>query len=116
MIHSSFNLPNTGGSQQKKVRLIPVDDNETIEVEALLMPSLRYIKRRRFATTTRGHYGLMPGQAALGDKIAILKGGNFPFVLRSYEQSWNLVAGCYLHGVMNGELFDKSVCKELAIG
>lgn len=115
MFHGSFNLPNTGGSQQKRIRLIPVDDKETGEVEALLMSSLRYIKGRRFATTTRGYYGLMPAQAVLRDKIAILKGGNYPFVLRSHEQSWNLVRECYLHGVMNVELFDEFVCKELAI-
>jgi hypothetical protein len=114
-IHGSINLSNTEGSQQKRIRLLPVDDKETGEIEALLTSSLRYTKRRRFATTTRGYYGLMPAQATLGDKIVILKGGNYPFVLRSHKQSWNLVGECYLHGVMNGRLIDESTCKGLAI-
>jgi hypothetical protein len=57
----------------------------------------------------------MPAQAALGDKIAILKGGNSPFVLRSHKQNWEPVEECYLHGVMSEGLFDISTCKELAI-
>jgi hypothetical protein len=105
----------TNGSQQKKINLIPVNERETGDVEALLSVSLRYTRRRRLATTEKGYYALVPAKTNPGNHIAILKGGNWPFVLRAHEQSWKLVGECYVHGIMNGEAFDESTCEGLAI-
>lgn len=92
-----------------------MDVRETGETEALLTASLKYTLKRRFATTRKGYYALVPDKSAVGDTIAILRGGNYPFVLRAQGQSWSLVGECYVHGVMNGEAFDESVCESVAI-
>lgn len=114
-IHGSFAVSTTNGSQQKKINLIPVNERETGDVEALLSATLRYTRRRRFATTKKGYYALVPAETNPGNHIAILEGGNWPFVLRAQEQSWKLVGECYVHGIMNGEAFDESTCEGLAI-
>lgn len=114
-IQGSVTVSTAEGSQQQRINLIPIDDRETGEVESLLSSSLQYTKRRRFAMTSRGYYGLVPAKATPGDEIAILKGANYPFVLRAQGQSWKLVGECYVHGVMNGEAFDASACEEVLI-
>ena len=114
-IHGSFAVSTANGSQKKKINLILVNERETGDVEALLSSSLRYTKKRRFATTYKGYYALVPAEANPGNHIAILEGGNWPFVFRAQEQSWKLVGECYVHGIMNGEAFDESTCEGLAI-
>ena len=43
-----------------------------------------------------------------GDTVAILFGGNVPYVLRPLEnKQWHFVGGCYVDGYMNGEALDK---------
>ena len=72
------------------------------------------------------HIGVLPNDAACGDRIALLLGGRTPFVLRPVAgtREYELVGACYVHGIMDGELLEKSgddlrvlgkVCKELVI-
>lgn len=114
-IRGSVTISTVQGQQEKKISVRPVDVRETGETEALLTASLKYTLKRRFATTRKGYYALVPDKSAVGDTIAILRGGNYPFVLRAQGQSWSLVGECYVHGVMNGEAFDESVCESVAI-
>ncbi|KAL7898336.1 heterokaryon incompatibility domain-containing protein [Trichoderma sp. TUCIM 5745] len=114
-IRGSVTISTVEGQKEKKINLRPVDVRETGETEALLTASLKYALKRRFATTRKGYFALVPEKSAVGDTIAILKGGNYPFVLRARGQSWSLVGECYVHGVMNGEAFDESACESLAI-
>lgn len=114
-IHGSITVLTADGPQRKKINLIAVNERETGDVEALLSSSLRFTKRRRFAMTHKGYYALVPAEANPGNHIAILRGGNWPFVLYAQEQSWKLVGECYVHGIMNGEAFDESICERLAI-
>ena len=60
----------------------------------------------RFVVTKKGFVGVVPKLAATGDVIAVLKGGQVPFVLRESETrsgAFRLVGECYIHGMMNGE-------------
>ncbi|PSN64192.1 hypothetical protein BS50DRAFT_648118 [Corynespora cassiicola Philippines] len=65
----------------------------------------------RFVVTRRKHCGIAPSGVKLGDLVSIIRGGDIPFVLRKdadvkgFPGSLNcrLVAGCYIHGIMNGE-------------
>jgi hypothetical protein len=114
-IMGSVTISTVDGQQEKKIRVTPLNAKETDETEALLTASLRYGLKRRFATTRKGYYALVPEKAAIGDTVAIMKGGNYPFVLHAQGQNWSLVGECYVHGVMNGEAFDESACENLTI-
>ncbi|KAH8647031.1 heterokaryon incompatibility protein-domain-containing protein [Tricladium varicosporioides] len=111
-IYGSFAASTANGLQQKKINLILVNERETGDVEALLFSSLRYTKRRRFATTDKGYYALVPAEANPGDYIAILEGRNWPFVFRAQEQSWKLVGECYVYRIMNGEALMNLLAKD----
>ncbi|KAK6374613.1 hypothetical protein LTR64_002725 [Lithohypha guttulata] len=60
-----------------------------------------------FGSTKENYLGMFPQFAQKGDMIAVLHGGEFPFVLRRVERQekmYQLVGQCYLHGLMEGEL------------
>lgn len=54
--------------------------------------------------------GLAPEDARIGDFVAVLEGGNVPYILRKREQTsegsierWELIGEAYLDGIMDGE-------------
>jgi hypothetical protein len=59
--------------------------------------------------TKSGYVGLVARGAKVGDSVVILEGGCIPFIVRPQShrgiQHWELIAGCYLHGGMQGHLF-----------
>ena len=60
----------------------------------------------RFVISKRGYVGVVPNMARIGDVIAILKGGQVPFILResvARPGAFRLVGECYIHCMMNGE-------------
>ena len=70
---------------------------------------------RKLMRTSKDYLGLAPADSKEGDIIAILKGRRVPFVMRSRGGPWELIGGCYLHGVMHGEAFDEDSCSEVRI-
>ncbi|EXL42618.1 hypothetical protein FOCG_15072 [Fusarium oxysporum f. sp. radicis-lycopersici 26381] len=71
-----------------------------------------YIKRiyaacahRSLLTTYRGYMGLAPWNAQIGDKVAILHGGETPFILRNIKgtEDFSLVGEAFVYGLMAGE-------------
>jgi hypothetical protein len=57
-------------------------------------------------TTVKGFLAAVPCTTKVGDCIAILGGGNLPFVLRpTGDNHYRLVGPCYVHGIMDGEAF-----------
>jgi hypothetical protein len=68
---------------------------------------------RRIATTEDGYFALVPGNAAIGDEIALLKGARAPIVLRKHleDDKWEHIGEAYVEGLMNGEKWDESLCK-----
>jgi hypothetical protein len=67
--------------------------------------------------TRQGYVGKALTQyAKVGDKIALVRGGQLPLILRATPHGeWNLVGECYVHGIMNGEAFDINKCEEIRI-
>jgi hypothetical protein len=61
--------------------------------------------RRRLMTTIKGYLGIAPKSARQGDVICILLGCEFPVVLRPLadRDSFDLVGGCFVTGLMEGE-------------
>jgi hypothetical protein len=65
-----------------------------------------------FFVTEKGYFGLGNPDTQVGDQVWVLIGGKVPFVLRpvvdddgtsSFDNSFQLVSDCYLHGIMDGE-------------
>jgi hypothetical protein len=74
------------------------------------------VKERRLARTRKGYLGLVPADATAGDGIVIVKGGRTPLVLRKeHETSWRLVGDTYIHGMMDGEMFQEDQCVPVRI-
>lgn len=62
----------------------------------------------RFVVTKKGFVGVVPNMARVGDVVAIFKGGRVPFVVQrsgAREEAWRLVGECYVHCLMNGEVW-----------
>jgi hypothetical protein len=78
---------------------------------------------RRFFVTRRGYCGLGPVDAQPGDQIFVLAGAGLPFLLREAGErrvnglgkikAHSLVGECYVHGIMDGEGFDKARAKKV---
>jgi hypothetical protein len=77
----------------------------TDEILALeyLKSMMAKLERQRLCFASKYGLGFVPGDAEVGDHIAILLGGGFPFVLRKAGDSFRLVGRCYLHRMMKGQ-------------
>lgn len=78
--------------------------------------SLASIQRtfgRRMFTTSQTYIGLGPKRMRSGDCLALLEGGQVPYILRRKGQEYELIGECYVHGIMEGERFDKSRCEQI---
>lgn len=74
---------------------------------------------RRFITTEKGYIGFAPEQCDKGDYVAVLPGGNVPYILRpepvadalrdhghGSSSCYTILGDSYVHGIMDGEAFD----------
>ncbi len=60
---------------------------------------------RSICLTQAGYLAVCPGDVRKGDWLAILPGGNLPFVLRRKgEVEFEVVGHAYVHGAMDGEV------------
>jgi hypothetical protein len=62
--------------------------------------------RKLFISKEEGWLGLAPMQAEVGDRIALLEGGDVPYILRQKlgeENEWEIIGDAYVHGIMDGE-------------
>ena len=68
---------------------------------------------RRFCTTLKGYFGVVPQQARPGDRICVFPGEDLPFLLRLREdfQSYEAIGRCYVHGISNGEAWNRDAVK-----
>jgi hypothetical protein len=68
---------------------------------------------RRMFISKNMYIGLGPKDMKTGDCLALLEGGQVPYVLRRKGQMYELVGDCYINGVMQGELYEKSICERI---
>ncbi|KAF2256372.1 hypothetical protein BU26DRAFT_513206 [Trematosphaeria pertusa] len=66
----------------------------------------RYTCYRAPVLTGGGRLGLGPGAARAGDVVAVLWGGQIPFVLREMEAGWKFVGDACVGGLMRGEVME----------
>jgi len=98
-------------SGQKFRTLFAPPDEHSLDIGPTL-DALRYtvqcLDRRVFITTRTGYVGLAPVETRPGDVVAILLGCRWPLVLRLCNSGfYQLVGECYIHGLMDGEIFDQ---------
>ncbi|KAK1759083.1 heterokaryon incompatibility protein-domain-containing protein [Echria macrotheca] len=66
----------------------------------------------RFVVGKKGYYALVPAAAIEGDEIVVFRGGCMPIVVRDRRQ---IVGDCYVHGIMEGEVWKEELCREFVI-
>ncbi|KAF2180153.1 HET-domain-containing protein [Zopfia rhizophila CBS 207.26] len=70
-----------------------------------------------FRTSSRDnpYVGLAPRGSRVGDWVVIFEGGNVPFIAHQRGSSWEIVGACYVHGCMQGQVFDSASCVDIVI-
>ncbi|KAJ8108660.1 hypothetical protein OPT61_g8020 [Boeremia exigua] len=70
----------------------------------------------RLAKTQNGYLALIPRSSEYGDAVFLLEGGRVPFIMRKdfpepgeidSEGRWNIIGPAYVHGAMQGEVWEK---------
>ena len=69
---------------------------------------LSLMSGNKLGVTKTGWLGVFPQKTGSGDVAVVFKGGNTPFVMREDGKGqFHIIGACYIHGIMDGELFDK---------
>ncbi|TVY80845.1 Heterokaryon incompatibility protein 6 OR allele [Lachnellula suecica] len=75
-------------------------------IKALENPSnFTIFSQAPLCVTQKGFLAGVPFTTKAVDCIAVLTGGNPPFILRPTGESYRLIGPCYVHGIMDGEVF-----------
>lgn len=61
---------------------------------------------RNFFVSHHGRIGWVPFRTRTGDRICVFRGVRMPFVLRPQQDRWEIIGACYVHGLMDGEVWD----------
>jgi hypothetical protein len=85
------------------------------EGEKRFRARLGSVQSRRMIRTQMGYIGLAPRRTQVGDSIALFEGGRVPLVIRPYGTSWQLIGESYVHGIMQGEIFNEAKCKTMRL-
>jgi hypothetical protein len=75
-----------------------------------------HMSYRRMIKTDNGLFGLAGPLTVPGDTIVLCSGGKLPLVLRPNGEDWKLVGECYIHGIMDGSLWDMLEAKTQRCG
>ena len=73
-----------------------------------LVTAMTVLSDRRFFVTQKGYMGIASKDICKGDIVTILLGSDMPFILRDHGNgdALQLISEAYVHGLMNGEIFD----------
>lgn len=61
---------------------------------------------RKFFVSQQGRIGWVPFRTEVGDRLCVFHGMRIPVVLRARGVKWEFVGACYVHGLMDGEVWD----------
>ena len=65
-----------------------------------------FTRTRVFAVSKSGFMIFAPVEAQIDDVIAIVKGSEHPWILRPTGSGFHFIGQAYVHGIMDGELWD----------
>ena len=93
----------------KRPSFIPLHEHDNhLGIFAYPDPKIRDATMQRLLFFTgKGYIGLAPFTALVRDKVCLLEEAQFPIILRPNGDSWVVVRGSYIHGVMDGEGWDE---------
>jgi Heterokaryon incompatibility protein (HET) len=84
----------------------------TQEYRDMKISATSMLHERTFFITNSGFIGIGASSMRVGDDVYVLCGGRSPFVLRSVDDGhFKLIGDCYVHGIMDGEIFDNENTK-----
>lgn len=81
--------------------------------EIALRADLSSMINRSIFRTEKGYLGLGPAIAETGDRVALLRGGRTPYIVRLNAGGWEFIGDAYVHGTMDGELWEDEKCHEM---
>jgi len=61
---------------------------------------------RNFFVSHLGRIGWVPFRTRAGDQVCVMQGMRIPLILRPRGDRWEVIGACYVHGLMDGELWD----------
>jgi len=98
---------------QNNVEIGVKEQEELVSASDFSLPMTRYWGRRRICVTMKGYIGVVPPDSEIGDKIAVFFGMQTPSALRLVKGSGGIkyrnIGECYVHGLMNGEIFETGI-------
>lgn len=62
---------------------------------------------RRIAVSQRGLFALVPVETRIGDSVFVVTGSELPSVLRPSDGGFCFIGQCYVHRIMDGEIWDR---------
>jgi hypothetical protein len=63
---------------------------------------------RSFFVSRLGRIGWVPFRTRAGDQICVFQGMRIPLVVRPHGYRWEIIGACYVHGLMDGEIWNLS--------
>lgn len=66
----------------------------------------RVANARRFFVSGTGRFGWVPLRTEASDRVCVLQGMRIPVILRPRGDQWEFIGACYVHGLMDGEIWD----------
>lgn len=102
-VSTSFSNPKADHIESGIAASVPVEES----VNALAHLTEPLVGKTAFITS-QGYFGLGHGRPQSGDNIALFAGARWPLVIREQsDDEYRLVSGCYIHGIMKGEVFPR---------
>lgn len=94
------------GSSQRARRNSLLDDLDTSDEAHSASQTLMFgpTRGRVVCTSSTGFVGLVPYGSREGDLIFVIMGADIPFILRPYDDGYELVGEAYVQGIMGGEI------------
>ncbi|KAF5626999.1 heterokaryon incompatibility (het-6OR allele) [Fusarium sp. NRRL 52700] len=117
-IMNQLHLPHVAPKLYHKLlgfgKICSIDDDEVLSF-GKSFTDVQLAFDQRMATTCSGYLSLVPWSARAGDRIALLRGGRTPYVLRKAGEKWKILGDCYVHGIMSGEAWSDGKCVDIEI-
>ncbi|KAL6903965.1 heterokaryon incompatibility domain-containing protein [Trichoderma evansii] len=111
------NLGINGGFYKLMVAAVGIGSGISVADDRVYATATETTLWRRLARTKKGYLAVIPSQTIVGDHVALYKGGRMPFIVRRLREDdkRELIGPCYVHGIMYGESWDETLCKDVGI-